>query len=124
MLANLANQLPDGTLRIACTAAAEEERGVLFPESIETSVGADGLSCGLRRSLPAVDCLQKVLEHVRRIGHSCDMREVDPGQDAEEIEGWIARGLGQDYWHDGKSRIASLANQGKVAFVMLGVAKS
>ena len=34
------------------------------------------------RSLPAVDGRQKLLEHVRRIGHSRDVGEVDPGENS------------------------------------------
>src|SRR5262245_7950647 len=114
MLTDLADQLPDGALWVVSAAAPEEECGVLFPECIKTPVGAVSSSGGPGRSLPAVDSRQKLLEHVRRIPHFCDMREVDPGQDAEEIEGRIARGLRQDHWHDGEGRIAGLADQGKV----------
>ena len=68
MFANLADELPDGAFRIVCAATPEEERGVLFPERVEPPVGADGRSCCFRWSLPAVDCRQKMLEHVLKIG--------------------------------------------------------
>jgi hypothetical protein len=66
-----------------------------------------------------MDSRQKVLEHVRCIGYFCNMREVDPGEDPEKIEGRIARCLGQDHWHDREGRIARLADKSQFPFVLL-----
>src|SRR5262245_65368437 len=97
-----------------CAAAAEEEHGVLFPERVEAPVRTDSPSCCLRRTLPAMDSPQKMLEHVRRIGDFCDTREVDPGEHPRKIEGRIvALCLGQDHRHDREVRIARLTHKGE-----------
>jgi hypothetical protein len=55
MLAHLADQFANGTVRIVCAAAPEEERGILFPECVEATVGADGLTRSLSRRPLAMD---------------------------------------------------------------------
>ena len=85
--------------------------------------GRSASRAALRRSLPALDGRQKVLKLVRRIGHLCDMREVDPGEDPEKIERRIGRRFGQDHRHDREGRIAGLTDKGEFAFVLLGVAE-
>src|SRR5262245_37462274 len=102
MLAHLADQFADRAVRIVCAAATEEERGILFPECVKPSIGTGGLhywSCG---RLLAADSCQKACNLLRRIGHFCDVREIDPGEKPEKIERRIDPRLWQDHRHDCK----------------------
>src|SRR5262249_44724318 len=99
MLAHLADQLPDGAVRIICAAAAEEERCILLAEGLEPPVRADGLPHYICRRGRAVDGRQKACNLVGRVGHSRDEGEIDPGEKLEKTYRRIAC-LGQDYRYE------------------------
>jgi hypothetical protein len=65
-----------------------------------------------------------MLKHVWCIGHSQDVGEVDPGENAEKTKGKVAPCFGQDHRHYREGRILRLTDKGEFSLVLLGVAKA
>src|SRR4051795_10130338 len=121
VVAEFLHQLTDRTLELGWTPSAKEECGILFPESVEPTVGADGFPYSVPRRWRAADGRQQARKFVWRIRHLCDVREIDPGKEVQKVERPIGCGFRQDHWHDREGRIAALADNRKLTFVLLSV---
>src|SRR5262249_42324660 len=92
-------------------------------EGVETAIRANGFAYGVPRRWRASDSRHQTRKLVWRIRHLCDAREIDPGKEVQKIERSVGRSFWQDHRHDWERRIAGLADNRKLAFVLLGVAK-
>jgi hypothetical protein len=70
-----------------------------------------------------VDGCQEMRKRVRSIRHLCNVREIDPGEEVQKIEWPIGCGFRQYHRHDLEGRIAALADNRKLAFVLLSIAE-